>query len=125
MRTDLIPGKTIRWTFADGPMAHKTFEHVFDQHGSVAFRAIDGAQRGKLSEAKKFETAQVNADVCAISYLSTGFTLTVVLDFKTGKLLAFSSNERELTLQHGAFEDVTDPDQSPKGKSASRSTARS
>jgi hypothetical protein len=42
-----------------------------------------------------------------VSYRSAaGYTLTTVLDFKTRKLVAFSSNEKMLTLQHGTFEET-------------------
>jgi hypothetical protein len=61
MSNDLIRGKTIRFTFRDGPMAHKTFEHVFAE-------------------------------------------VTSVLDFKTRELVAFSSNDKMLSMQHGTFE---------------------
>ena len=38
-------------------------------------------------------------------YLSpSGYTLTVVLDYKTLKLVAFASNEKSLTMQQGTFE---------------------
>jgi hypothetical protein len=109
-------------------MAHKTFEHAFDSKGSVTFRSVDGARLGKRSDPRKFETAEVSSDVCAISYMSSGFTLTVVLNFESGKLFAFSSNEKEMTLQRGTFEDVTDgksAPRTPEPKSASPSAARS
>jgi hypothetical protein len=35
---------------------------------------------------------------------SGGYTLTTVLDFKTKKLVAFSSNEKGVSVQHGTFE---------------------
>jgi hypothetical protein len=108
MKTNRIRGKTLRWTFIDGPMTRKTFEHSFGENGSVSFRSIDGTTKGKPTEIKKCEVVPVNADVSAISYLSSGYTLTVVLDFETGKLLAFSSNEKQMTLQHGTFEEVSD-----------------
>jgi hypothetical protein len=37
-----LSGKSIRWTFADGPMAGTTFEHLFDDDGSVTWRIVDG-----------------------------------------------------------------------------------
>ena len=82
MKTDAVRGKTFRWTFTDGPMAKRTFEH-------------------------SFELAQVSATVCALSYMSGGYTLTVILDFGTNNLFAFSSNEKAMTLQHGTFEEIT------------------
>jgi len=106
MNKDPIGGKTIRWTFSDGPMAKKTFEHDFDKGGTVTFRMLDDrGQGGKPSEGKKYESVHVGRDVHAISYLGpAGYTLTVILDFSTGKLVAFASNEKELTVQHGTFE---------------------
>jgi hypothetical protein len=94
MNKDPIRGKTIRWTFSDGPMAKRTFEHSFDKGGTVSWRMLDGNGQGKLSEEKKYESVHVGHEVHAISYLgSAGYTLTVVLDFGTGKLVAFASNE--------------------------------
>lgn len=102
---DRIRGKTIHWTFKDGPMAKKRFEHVFLKGGAVKFRALDGAAKGKATRVKNYEVARVNADVYAVSYLGpSGYTLTSVLDFRTGRLVAFASNEKGMMLQHGTFE---------------------
>ena len=94
----------------------------------MSFRSIDGATKGKPTEIMKYEVAPVSADVCAISYLSSGYTLTVVLDFETGKLFAFSSNDKEMALQHGVFEEVTLAEKSgpnrTKSKDANGSPAR-
>lgn len=108
MKTDPVGGKTFRWTFTDGPMAKKTFEHSFEPKGSVTFRSIDGDTKGKPTEIGRYSLAQVSGTVCAVSYLSSGYTLTVVLDFETDNLFAFSSNEMEMTLQHGTFEEITE-----------------
>ena len=40
---DSLSGRTIRWTFVDGPTAGTTFEHSLDPDGSIVWRAIDGA----------------------------------------------------------------------------------
>jgi hypothetical protein len=104
MQSNPIRGKTIRWTFSDGPMANKTFEHSFAGDGSVTWRMI-GSTEDKPGSAKKYEVATVGQDVYAVSYLSSsGYTLTVVLDYRTGRLVAFASNEKQLVLQHGTFE---------------------
>jgi hypothetical protein len=119
--TSSIPrsGKTIRWTYDDGPMAGKSFEHTFGDDGTVTWRETGGEEKstkppangkqktGKpTTEAKaKYEVAAINDDVCAISYLSqSGFTLTSVLDFDSGTVVSFASNEKELVPQRGAFE---------------------
>src|SRR2546423_10649203 len=119
MGPDPVRGKTIRWTYDDGPMAGKTFEHTFGNDGTVTWREKAGDEKstkqpsnGKLNTGKpatepkaKYEVASVNDEVCAISYLSkSGFTLTSVLDFAAGTVVSFASNEKELIPQRGMFE---------------------
>jgi hypothetical protein len=103
MSKDQIHGKTIRFTFQDGPMAKKTYEHIFEEDGTVRFYEVGGdikradahvhAQEPKTAP-NHYEAMRVRADVWAVSYLSAaGYTLTAVLDFETHKL-------------HGTFEEV-------------------
>ena len=112
MSDDPIRGKTFRFTFDDGAMAGKTFEHIFDADGTVAFRMIGGEK--KLGDkpdhtpSTKYQVATIRDNVCAVSYLSSaGYTLTTILDFATNQLVAFSSNEKILGVQRGSFEEVT------------------
>jgi hypothetical protein len=118
MARDLVRGRTIRWTYDDGPMAGKSFEHSFGDDGIVTWREAGRdkgtkpptngkPQSGKpATEAKaRYEVAAINEDVCAVSYLSeSGFTLTSVLDFDSGTVVSFASNETELVPQRGVFE---------------------
>ena len=119
MRADPVRGKTIRWTYDDGPMAGKSFEHIFGDDGVVTWREAGGPDKSSkpptngtqktvkpATEPKaKYEVASVNDDVCAVSYLSeSGFTLTSVLDFASGTVVSFASNEKELVPQRGMFE---------------------
>jgi hypothetical protein len=119
MGSDPVRGKTIRWTYDDGPMAGKSFEHTFGNDGTVTWRETGSDDRGtkqpsngKQKSGKpataakaKYEVAAVNPEVCAVSYLSeSGFTLTSVLDFDSGTVVSFASNEKELVPQHGMFE---------------------
>jgi hypothetical protein len=105
MSRNPVAGKTLRFTFEDGPMAMKTFEHVFEPSGAVRFREVDAKGEGTVE--KKYEAAAIGTDVHAISYLgSSGYTLTVVLDLRTKKLVAFASNEKMHAMQHGTFEEV-------------------
>ena len=100
-----ITGHSLRWKFSDGPMAGKTFDHTFSRNGIVSFREVDAHPNSKPGLSEQYEVASLGQDVHAVSYLSgSGYTLTVVLDFKTLKLVAFASNERSLTMQHGTFE---------------------
>ena len=66
---------------------------------------FDASTDTLASSRKHRQVASLGQDVHALSYLSgNGYTLTVVLDYKTMKLVAFASNEKSLTLQHGTFE---------------------
>ena len=119
MGADPIRGKTIRWTYEDGPMAGKGFEHVFGEDGNVTWRETDSEEgrtkppsNGKQKTGKpateptaKYDVAPVNDEVCVVSYLSkSGYTLTSVLDFASGTVVSFASNEKELVPQRGMFE---------------------
>ena len=107
MGEDRIRGKTLRWTFEDGPVAGRAFEHTFNADGTVSYLMAGGASGDKPTTEKKYEVERVSDDVFAVSYLAaSGYTLTTVLDFKSGKAVAFASNEKELTVQHGTFETV-------------------
>lgn len=100
-----ITGHSLRWKFIDGPMAGKSFDHTFSRNGNVAFREVGGDPNAKAGNADRYEVAAVGQDVYAVSYLSSsGYTLTVVLDYKTLKLVAFASNDASLTMQQGTFE---------------------
>jgi len=109
MSANPIRGKTLRWTFDDGPMAGKTFEHKFAKDGTVTWRSV-GEEAGEAEDGKertetKYELARINEDVYAVAYLgSSGYTLTTVLDVKAGTVVSFASNEKQLVVQHGTFE---------------------
>jgi hypothetical protein len=110
MAADPITGNTIRWTYDDGPMKGRTFEHRFANDGTVSWREVDGsagsgANAGNGSAevpSAKYEYARINDDVYAISYLSgSGFTLTTIVDGPSGGIVSVASNEKELVIQHG------------------------
>ncbi len=103
MSTHRVRGTTIVFKFSDGPMKAKAFAHVFHEDGSLEFGMPAGD--GKKTHVKKYELAEIGDSVRAVSYLSdAGYTLTTILDFATHRLVAFSSNEKELGVQHGSFE---------------------
>lgn len=121
MGSDPVRGKTIRWTYEDGPMAGKSFEHAFDNDGTVTWTETNGnrekkstkpssngqrkAEQGPTARKAKYEVAPVNEEVYAVSYLSdSGFTLTSILDFAAGTVVSVASNEKQLVLQRGTFE---------------------
>lgn len=102
MSSHPIRGKTIHWTFSDGPMAGTSFEHRFHVDGTV-----DYGMGGKpvSGPGVAYQVGKVNDQVYCVSYLGQeGYTLSVCLDLSSGKLVAFSSNESELQMQQGTFE---------------------
>ena len=111
MSADPIRGKTVRWTYEDGAMAGKTYEHSFSTDGTVTW--AEAGQRGGEKSATatpgddntaKYEVERVNDDVYVVSYLSkAGYTLTTVVDEKARTVVSFASNEKELTVQHGTL----------------------
>jgi hypothetical protein len=95
-----VAGRTLRWTFEDGPTAGKTFQHAFGDDGTVRYGMADGASSGKA----RYQFARVGDRVGVVTYLGTaGYTLTSVLDFEHGTVVAVASNESEVVLQHGRF----------------------
>jgi hypothetical protein len=96
------------------------FEHRFAGDRTVTFRALGGGSQTGTDKpdrapATKYEIAPVRDDVWAVSYLSSaGYTLTVVLDLATKKLVAFSSNEKMLAVQHGTFETAGAAESKPR-----------
>ena len=102
---DSLIGRTVRWTFADGPVAGKTYEHTFNADGSVIYRSVEGTKLGKPTHEKKCAADRIGDDVFAISYLAaSGYTLTVILDFRDRRMVGFASNEKEWFRQQGTFE---------------------
>ena len=127
MKQDPIRGQTIRFHFADGAMANKTFEHLFAEDGSVTFHMMGGKTEagsdggGKDATPKesiRYEVAPIRDDVCAVSYLSKGYTLTTILDFKTKTLVAISSNDKMVAVQHGTFDASETGAREPRSRSA-------
>ena len=104
---DSLSGKTLRWTFTDGPVAGMRFEHTFDADGSVTWRILDGPGQGQSKREERYGTLPLSEDVSTVSYMSAaGDTLTVVLDFSTGRMCAFASSRSDWYPLTGTFEVV-------------------
>lgn len=102
---ETLVGHTLRWEFDDGPVAGKTFEHRFNEDGSVEFRMLDAAGKGRWTHVDKCAARKINDDVFAMSYLGTwGYTLSVVLNFQSREMVAFASNEKAWSTQEGTFQ---------------------
>jgi hypothetical protein len=100
-----ITGNTVRLKFSDGPMAGRSFDHSFSRNGNVTFQEVGGDPDAKPGSADQYHVSPVCPDVFAVSYLTpSGNTLTVVLDYKTLKLVGFASSAKSLIVQQGTFE---------------------
>jgi hypothetical protein len=108
--TTSLSGRTLNWKFETGPTAGGTYEHTFDPDGSVSFRKLDGSGQGgqgKVMREKAYGAFEVASEVQLVSYLAeSGYTLTVALNFDTGKLYGFASNDKEWHAVSGTFEAV-------------------
>jgi phenolic acid decarboxylase len=94
---DPIRGKKIRFTWTDGPTKGETHEHVFNADGSVDYRKVtDAPAKGKPAHEKQYGAVKVADDVYIVSYLgSSGFTLTVALNFRDQSIAGFASNDKQ------------------------------
>lgn len=109
-----LAGRTLRWTFAEGPTAGKTYEHTFHPDGTVVWKGVDGAQeksKGAKSDQEppkvKYASFEVAPDTHLVSYLSeAGFTLTVALNFETKQCYGVASNSESWYPLTGTFETV-------------------
>lgn len=110
-----IRGTTMRWAWTDGPTKGKVHEHVFHGDGTVEWHDANPAPATKAAgsqpsgtqrpERVPYAAFEVTPKVYAVSYLaSSGFTLTVVLDFATQRLVGFASSSKEWYPLRGTFE---------------------
>lgn len=101
-----LQGQTLRWTFDDGPVAGKAFEHRFNDDGTIEWHAV-GAAAAKTTLERECASADVGDRVSVVSYrAASGYTLTVVLDFGAMTMLGFGSNSDMWSQQRGSFEVV-------------------
>ena len=104
-RIDSLRGRTLRWTFTDGPTAGTTYEHNFAKDGSIGFRGADTSAKGVFTRTKTGTVVKVGDGMFVVSYLAeSGFTLTVVLNTGDGTMVGFASNSESWFQQKGTFE---------------------
>ena len=102
---NVLMGKSVKWSFGNGPMAGTTFEHRFHDDGSVTWTILDGPYKGATAREKTCGAVQVNASAIVLSYLAaSGHTLTVALSLEDGRMAAFASNDKEWSAMRGTFE---------------------
>lgn len=134
--SDPVRGKTVRLSWITGPTKGAVHEHLFHDDGTVEWHTV--SDNGELShkalepadeagvpaERPVYAAASITYDVCLISYLSSsGYTLTVALNFNDGTTTGFASNEKTWVPVSGRFEVMHR--QSPAGAVAAKSANRS
>jgi hypothetical protein len=120
-RAGAIRGTTMRWAWTEGPTQGMVHEHVFHDDGTVEWhdagsappkkpsKEPDGAHGSTRPERAPYAAFEVTPEVFAVSYLSasSGFTLTVVLNFATRQLVGVASGGKEWFPLRGTFEVVS------------------
>jgi hypothetical protein len=111
-----IRGKTIRFAWTDGPTKGKIHEHVFHSDGTVTWsdadtsrkpQPADSAPHADAKEKPPYAATKVTDQVYVVSYLaSSGYTLTVVLNFGDQQLVGFASGAKEWYPVRGTFQVV-------------------
>ena len=114
-----VRGKTMHWTWTEGPTKGATHEHVFHDDGTVEWRAVggerqkqDGASKDGGRNAKKehpeYAAMKAADGVVAVSYQSpeSGYTLTVVLNFNDHRMVGFASGAKDWYPVKGTFKIV-------------------
>ena len=110
-RASEIRGKTMLFTWTDGPTKGKTYEHVFHQDGTVDFHATnaemkDGASQKQAGQKPEYAAVKVAEGVYAVSYLAKPYTLTAVLNFDDHRMVGFASDAKDWFPVKGTFEVV-------------------
>lgn len=108
---EALRGKTIRFTFHEGPTKGTSYDHSFGDDGTVTWHdpaaksAASSATAKNTEPPTKYGSFHVADDVYAVSYLSkSGYTLTVVLNFETDELFGFASNDENWYPVRGVFQ---------------------
>jgi phenolic acid decarboxylase len=100
-----LSGKTIHWTFSEGPTKGTTYEHKLYRDGSIGFRVVEGEGEGRHEKVKQGAVEKISDEVHVISYLSaSGYTLTAILNFADGSVVSYASNSEGWFPAQGTFE---------------------
>ena len=101
---DPIRGRTIRWTWKEGPDKGSLVEHVFGEDGRMVLRVMNGRHKSTAKLERKYESTRVGPDVYTVSYrTAAGSTMTVFLNFKDRTLLGLSSDSEGWYPARGTF----------------------
>jgi phenolic acid decarboxylase len=102
---EAVRGKKLRFNWTDGPTKGARHDHHFHKDGAVEFRDAQAAPDDKWTREKEYSAVQVSDDVYLVSYLgSSGYTLTVALNFKDKRMVGIASGAKDWHPVEGTFE---------------------
>jgi hypothetical protein len=106
-RSPAISG-TMRFRWTAGPTSGKVHEHVFHEDGTVEWHDAGATPAADRAERVPFAAYEITPDVHMVSYLAkkSGFTLTVVLEATTGRIVGIASSKDQWYPVEGTFEVV-------------------
>ena len=112
-RDPAVRGKTIRFRWTDGPTKGITHEHVFHDDGTVVWHDAGASSSSspdagsREPERPAYSASQVAESAYVVSYLApSGWTLTVVLNFRNQQIVGFASSAKEWFPVRGTLEVV-------------------
>ncbi len=98
-RDAAIRGRTLRWSWTEGPTRDQTHEHRFGEDGIVTWRSVKAdelparpADPGHGGERATYAALRLAEHIHLVSYLApSGFTLTVAVNLEDGTIAGFAS----------------------------------
>jgi len=101
----LVVGHTLEWKWDEGPFAGVSYRGVFRGDGSVTWLGLTGDDKGNGATEEQYGARHITRDVVVVSWLEEiGYTVTLVLDFKSMRARGIASNETEWYEAGGSFE---------------------
>jgi len=108
LRPSRLAGRSFRFTWTAGPKVSVTHEHVFRADGTVSYAPVGPDRPPQYTTAKQYGAFEVADDIYLVSYLDgSGYALSVVLNFKDGRLHGFATNATEWHPVQGRFEELS------------------
>jgi len=108
LRAARVAGKTFRFSWVAGPTAGQTHEHIFHTDGSVSYAQVDPQRSPQHTTEKQYGALEIGDDIVLVSYLaSSGYTLTVAMDFRNHRLQGFASGAKDWYPVQGRFDELS------------------
>jgi hypothetical protein len=100
-----IRGRTLRYTWTEGPTKGSSHEHAFNDDGTVVWSCVSGPQKGHSGREKDYAAMRAGNDVYLVSYrASSGYTLSVALNFQDNTMVGIASGTKDWHPCKGTFE---------------------